>query len=151
MLEHGIACEIDYERSQALYESAAQCGHTGAQMYLATLALMTADYTRAVTWLEQAAHAGLPEAQAFLVRLLSTGPQAVRNKPTALFWSLIAQQADAESVQSIQAFKNCLDSVVASATEAEIDLAKNKIISWHKERHMNPTSTETQQAGGNII
>jgi len=150
MLEHGIACEIDHERSQKLYELAADNGHTGAQMYLATRAFSLANYSQALYRFEQAANAGVTEAQAFLVWLLSRGPLALQNKARALFWCFVLQHTDTNvNCMFPRSSTQSLGILLSSANATELMNAEQQALAWIQEHDFVQTQVHTQESGGN--
>ena len=96
------------------YRRAAEAGHLGAQVRLAQLHLLGlpedaadlgaglfesvkpigVDYGAAMRWAKRAADAGVPDAQAIVGYILSSGPEELRDPDAALKWYRESAQGD---------------------------------------------------------
>uniref|UniRef100_A0A8C0HCG5 DAP3 binding cell death enhancer 1 n=1 Tax=Chelonoidis abingdonii TaxID=106734 RepID=A0A8C0HCG5_CHEAB len=100
--EHGRGTEKDLAKAALYYHRAASNGHPMAQYRYARFLLRHglkaggADVQKAVTLLEQAAAAGLVEAQAYLGVLYMKGLQSAKQRALKYLW-LAAKNGDSQS------------------------------------------------------
>ncbi|KAM9130011.1 LOW QUALITY PROTEIN: death ligand signal enhancer [Pangshura tecta] len=100
--EHGRGTEKDLAKAALYYHRAASNGHLMAQYRYARFLLRhglkaeRADVQKAVTLLEQAAAAGLVEAQAYLGVLYMKGLQSAKQRALKYLW-LAAKNGDSQS------------------------------------------------------
>ncbi|XP_065266298.1 death ligand signal enhancer [Emys orbicularis] len=100
--EHGRGTEKDLAKAALYYHRAASNGHPTAQYRYARFLLRHglkaegADMQKAVTLLEQAAAAGLVEAQAYLGVLYMKGLQSAKQRALKYLW-LAAKNGDSQS------------------------------------------------------
>lgn len=130
-------------------------GYEGAQQALGECLLQNAapdavtDQLNALLWLRRAAEGGRTEAQGALAAVYLDGPDALRNRPQALFWYALYKDNASRGRVAFVALASATEARLKAAfTDADITAVATDVASWQPTVWIPPKDAEFTGPGG---